>query len=142
MEFRGQPVIMAMIYTRCQATCPLIVSEMQRIEKALSPRQRARVRFALFSFDSENETPQGLTAFAQAHGLDLSRWTLLYAPRKDVRELAAALSVRYKKAGADRYVHSNGVSVLDPQGVLRYQRTELGGGAEEPARVVTGLLGS
>lgn len=35
-QFRGKPVIISMAYTSCAYTCPLILSQMQRIEKTLA----------------------------------------------------------------------------------------------------------
>ena len=56
-SWRGTPVLLAMIYTHCTATCPLAVSELKRIA-ALDPD----VRFVLVSLDPARDDPERLAA--------------------------------------------------------------------------------
>jgi cytochrome oxidase Cu insertion factor (SCO1/SenC/PrrC family) len=124
-SYAGTPVVMAMIYTRCQTTCPLIVSAMQRIQKRLPESIRAHTRFALFSFDSDGENPESLKAFARAHGLDPAHWSVLSGQSGDVKNLAALLNVKYKKIGGGNFSHTSGISYLDAQGVMVRQIDDL-----------------
>jgi protein SCO1/2 len=84
----GKPVVAAMGYTTCRNICPAVVADMMWIEKHLPPGTGNAVRFAFFSFDPEVDTPERLTLYAQGHGLDLARWTLLSADDGATRELA------------------------------------------------------
>jgi protein SCO1 len=110
-SLQGTPVLLAMVYTHCTATCPLAVAEMKRI--AASDR---RVRFVLVSLDPERDDPDRLARWARELGLDASRWTLLTAPDADVRVLAATLGVRYRRVSAQDLAHSNLITVLDRDG--------------------------
>lgn len=121
-KFQGRPLILAMIYTSCKDTCPLIVSDMQKIEKALPSAVLAQVQFALFSFDTTRDTPDKLGRYAGAHGLDLKRWVLLTGSVDSVRELAAVLGIRYRKLRSGDYSHSSLITVLDSNGVISYQQ--------------------
>ena len=69
--FAGRPAIVAMGYTTCKDICPAIVADMMWVEKHLPPGSAEKVRFAFFSFDSEADTPERLTLYAESHGLDL-----------------------------------------------------------------------
>jgi hypothetical protein len=40
-ELRGETVVLAMVYTSCTMTCPLITREMQSVQRALPPDVRA-----------------------------------------------------------------------------------------------------
>ena len=138
-ELRGQPVLFAMVYTSCRATCPMTVADMRAIEARLDAATRARVRFVLVSFDPKHDTPAVLRAFATAHALD-DRWTLLTGNESDVRDLAAAVGMKIR-ATADGFVHSNIISVLDADGLIRSQV----GLREDPAtsvRAITNALRS
>ena len=73
----GKPVVAAMGYTTCKDMCPAIVADMMWIEKHLPAGAADRVRFAFFSLDSETDTPERLRLYAESHGLDTTRWTLL-----------------------------------------------------------------
>lgn len=134
--FEGHPVLFAMVYTSCQASCPLIVSDMQAVESRLGPELKRQVRFLLVSFDPARDTPARLRAFAEKRGLDLTRWTLLTGDAGDVRELAAATGLRFKPTGTGDFLHSNIISVLDGAGVVRHQQTGI---HQKPEQTVKAL---
>jgi len=135
-SLRGKPVALAMVYTNCTTACPLILAQLKRIESALSPEARGRVWFALFSFDSERDRPEVLKKFASAHDLDPSRWRLYHGDRAAVRELAMVLGIRYKRDARGDFDHSNVISVLDREGVIRHQQLGLG---QEPTESASRL---
>jgi protein SCO1/2 len=110
-SWRGKPVLLAMIYTHCTATCPLAVSELKRIA-ALEPD----ARFVLVSLDPQRDDEQRLASYAAERALDPSRWTLLTGSDADVRDLAATLGVRYRRVTADDLAHSNLITLLDREG--------------------------
>ena len=62
-ELRGKPQVVAMFFASCQYACPLIVNDMQRIEAALTPAQRARVGFTLVTFDPRRDTAEVLADY-------------------------------------------------------------------------------
>lgn len=110
-SLRGAPVLLAMVYTHCTATCPLAVAELRRIA-ALEPG----VRLVLVSLDPARDDPERLARYAADHALDASRWTLLTGSDSDVRDLAATLSVRYRRVTSDDLAHSNLITLLDREG--------------------------
>ncbi|HEX8851775.1 MAG TPA: SCO family protein [Gemmatimonadaceae bacterium] len=122
----GRPVVMAMIYTHCSATCPLIIGEMRRIEHATSPD----VALVLVSLDPDRDTAGRLAEYAATEALDPGRWTLLSGSDDDTRALAATLGVRYRRVSADELAHSNTLTLLDRTGTIVHQ--EMGLGAAEP----------
>lgn len=122
----GRPVVMAMIYTHCSATCPLIIGEMKRIEHATPPD----VALVLVSLDPDRDTAGRLAEYASTEGLTAGRWTLLSGSDDDTRALAATLGVRYRRVSADELAHSNTLTLLDATGTIVHQ--EMGLGAAEP----------
>ena len=115
-SWRGTPVLLAMIYTHCSATCPLAVAELKRIA-ALNPD----ARFVLVSLDPARDDVHRLAAYAAERGLDPARWTLLTGSDADVRDLAATLGVRYRQVTPDDLAHSNLITLLDPEGRIARQ---------------------
>ena len=140
-RYEGRPVVLAMVYTTCTTACPLTVADLKRIESALSPEARGRVWFALFSLDSERDRPEVLKKFASARSLDPSRWRLYHGDRAAVRELAMVLGVRYKKDARGDFDHSNVISILDAEGVIRHQQVGLGQEPTESASLLESLGG-
>ena len=120
----GRPTVVAMIYTHCQATCPLIIGEMKRLEHATAPE----VALVLVSLDPDRDTPGRLAQYASMEGLPEGRWTLLSGTDEDTRALAAALGVRYRRISAAELAHSNTLTLLDASGAVVRQEMGLGAG--------------
>ncbi len=131
-RLRGETVVLAMVYTSCTMTCPLITSEMLAVQRALPPDLRANVRFVLASFDPARDSVAALRAHAVKMALD-NRWLMLRASADNVRQLAVLLGVRYRQLPGGDFDHSNIISVLDADGVLRYQSPQIP--ADRPALV-------
>ena len=140
VTLRGHPVILAMVYTSCQAACPLIVADLKRIESNLSDKERAEVRFALFSLDTTKDTPSQLRLYAKAHSLDLTTWTLFHGSQRAVRELAAVLGIRYKQITNGDFDHSNVITVLDRDGVIQHQQVGLRQDPKDTLQKLSALL--
>jgi protein SCO1/2 len=120
----GQVRVIAMVYTSCQATCPLIVADLKRIESAVA--SNPTVGFVLVSLDPWRDTPGRLAQWAAATGLDPARWTLLSGSDDRVRELAASLDVRYQAQRGGEIAHTNGFTVLDREGRIAHQQAGIG----------------
>jgi len=125
-DLRGRPFVASMIYTRCTSVCPRLTEDLKNLERALPSRDRARVRFVLFSLDPEHDTPAALRAFAAEHGLDPGRWTLLATHADDLRTLAAVLGVRYRPDEGGQIAHSALIAVVDGEGVIRHRQLGTG----------------
>lgn len=136
---RGRPVALAMVYTTCTTACPLTITDLKRIEAALTPEARDRVWLALFSFDSERDRPDALARFAETRGLDPARWRLHHGDRAAVRALAMALGVRYKRDARGDFDHSNVITILDAEGVIRHRQIGLGSDPAESVRLLETL---
>ena len=113
--FRGHPVIVSMFYASCPSACPLTMSRIQTVERALPSVERENLRVLLVSFDPDRDTPDVLRKTAEAHGVD-SRWLLASASTEDARTLAAALGVTYTKLPSGEFSHSSVLVLLDEQG--------------------------
>jgi len=124
-DLRGRPFVASMIYTNCTSVCPRITADLQNLEKALSSRDRERVRFVLFSLDPERDSPEALRGFAKDHALDTTRWTLLATSPDDMRTLAAVLGVRYRPDAGGEIAHSAVIAVVDGEGVVRHRQVGL-----------------
>lgn len=139
-ELGGRPLVMAMIYTTCAHTCPLIMADLKQLEGALTPAQRAGMSFVLVSLDPQRDTPAQLRTFAADARLDPTHWTLLAGTGTDVRMLAAALGVRYRPGEAGEIAHSNALTIVDASGAIAYRQRGVGGGSDAALRALVRLL--
>lgn len=132
--------VLAMAYTNCTATCPLIVADMKKVQASVPAARRGDVRFLIVSLDPERDTPGRLAAWARETKLDESRWTLLNGDDGAVRELAATIGVRYQSLPGNEIAHTNGLTVIDADGRVRHEQQGLGAASAETVQAVRGLL--
>jgi protein SCO1/2 len=125
-DLAGRVRVVAMVYTSCTTTCPLIVADLKKIEAALPAGRRGDVGFVLVSIDPERDTPGRLAEWAAQARLDPARWTLLAGDDDAVRELAASIDVRYLAQPDGELAHTNGLTVLDRTGAVAHRQTGLG----------------
>lgn len=134
---RGRPQVIALFFTSCEHSCPLIVADLKAIDKALPTNMRDKVDFLLVSIDPERDTPEVLRAFRAKHELPTERWTLLRGSSEATRELARKVGFNYQPGSPTQYAHSLLISIMDKSGVIVFQQAGLG---RPPADAVADLL--
>ena len=137
---RGKPVVAAMGYTTCKDICPAIVADMMWIEKHLPQDAAGRVRFVFASFDSAVDTPRNSRLYADEHGFDPGRWTLLHGDDDAVRDLAAALGVAYRPDGQGGFDHAAVISLIDEKGEIVFQQRGTQASSDELLAALNSLL--
>lgn len=128
--------VVTMLYTNCTVSCPRILVDLKRIEAGLPADRIDDVRFVIASIDPARDTPARLASWARDVRLDTARFTLITAPDATVRELAAALRVRYLPEPNGEFGHSNRIVVIDADGAIIHWQAGLGAGAEETIAVL------
>jgi len=110
-EFRGFPVVLLPIYTRCKTACIANTDQLKRVvaESSLDPTQ---VRIFLFSFDP-SDTPAALTAYRKRENIPLN-WFVGTASQSNVDRLLESIGFQAAKAGGE-YMHTNLLVFLDPE---------------------------
>ena len=140
VELKGEPTVIAMIYTSCKDICPLIVEDMKKIERHLPASQSGKVHFAVFSFDPDRDTTIVLKEYAKSHGIDSSRWIIARSTPDAVRRLAVALGMKYKKTKSGDYQHSKLISIMDEDGIIKFHQGDIGENGEDAMLALKGML--
>lgn len=135
-KLAGTPRLMSMVFTRCPSACPLLISDMKRVQNGLSEKRRRQVRFTVFSFDSKRDTPETLRAFAKKMNLD-EQWDLFVSDSASTTEVAALLGIQFKELPGGDFVHSNRLIALDESGATLGEKDGLGGSVDETVKVLT-----
>lgn len=138
-DAQGRVLLVSMVYTSCQQTCPLIMSEMSALQKSLPAALQDKVDVLLFSMDPKRDTPERLKAYAAERKLN-PNWRLLNGSEEDVLELGTVLGFRYKKMETGDFAHSNIFTVVDQKGQMQHQQLELFKGRTETVAVLQNLL--
>lgn len=135
-QFKGKPVLITMFYGTCPHACPLLISDMKRVERSLDPKVAKDLQVVLVSFDPERDTPEAMRALADAHDVDTKRWSFLRTDEGKVRELAAVLGIRYRFASDGSIGHSSVITLLDKEGAIAGRIEGVNQPVEELARKV------
>lgn len=139
-EFSGKIVVLALVYTHCEAACPRIIADMRRIRGALGPTGDPRVGLVLVSIDPGRDSVERLRDFGLETGLTEQGWTLLRGNDGDVRELAAVFGVQYSKTSDTDFAHSNVIHVVDSHGEIAHQQLGLGADPKATVAAIRELL--
>ncbi|HEX5098776.1 MAG TPA: SCO family protein [Polyangiaceae bacterium] len=136
-SFRGHPVLISMFYGSCASACPLITSDLKRIEKQLPASARAGVRILMVSFDPERDTPAVLARLKEERGVDATRWIFASASDDASRDLAGLLGIRYRRLDNGAYFHSSAIVLLDAEGRPQARLDGLGNDASPIVSALT-----
>lgn len=120
-KFKGKKVVLAMFFASCTYACPIILNDMQKIEKSLAKNKLAETQFVFLSIDPERDTPEKLLQYAEGKNLDLHRWTLLTGKNDDILELAALLGFKFRKDANGDFSHTNMITLLNEKGEITFQ---------------------
>jgi protein SCO1/2 len=123
----GEPVVITMFYSSCTVICPVLTLAMQKTAMSLMASEREHVHFVMVTLDDEHDTAAVLAKFVTEHHIDTARWTVAHATAGDVRLLAAALAIRYRKLPDGSYSHSSVLTLLDAHGAPRAHTEDLTG---------------
>ena len=80
-SLRGRLILLDFVYTSCPGPCPVLSATHVSLQKRLEPDLRDRLHFISVSLDPEQDTPSARRSYAAAHGMDLTRWSLLAGDR-------------------------------------------------------------
>lgn len=124
----GRVHVVNFLFTSCEATCPLLVRQMQEVER----NTRAlgdRVRFLSISVDPETDTPTVLRRYVDKRGLDTRRWLFLTGPldaveRAVVGAFQSPMGKQVHPAEGDvptlvEITHGENFVVVDAEGRIR-----------------------
>ena len=123
---RGHPQVLALFFTNCQHSCPLIVADMKTIEKALSRGLRSKVDFLLVSIDPKRDTLEALREYRAKYQLGIEHWTLLRGSAEAVKQLADRVGFQYSPGSERQFGHSLVITILDGNGEIVFQQAGVG----------------
>ncbi|MCO6460680.1 MAG: SCO family protein [Saprospiraceae bacterium] len=141
-ELQGKTLVVVMIYTTCKTACPILVADMKKIEKEISPSVLKDVSLVLVSIDPETDTPERLAEFAKTNGMSAPHWVFLRSDEASTQEFANVLAMKYKKISPVDFSHSNIISVFSKDGKLQMQEEGLTIDAAKVAGEVNKLVKS
>jgi protein SCO1/2 len=120
-DLRGKPLVISMIFTSCHHICPMTTKHLDTATRAA--RQilgQDSFEILTVGFDTANDSPNTLSAFAKEQGVFASGWKFLSGSQSTIEALAKDLGFIYfpTPRGFD---HLNQLTVIDRDGVVYSQ---------------------
>lgn len=126
-DLLGNVWVANFIFTRCAGPCPILTSNMSKLQEDL-PKE---VRLITFTVDPDWDKAEVLARYAKSFNADTSRWLFLTGTKKELYDLVYAgfkLSVleEPKNQAGSRVIHSTKLVLVDKKGTIRgyYDGTE------------------
>jgi len=122
-QLRGQDVVLAFIYTRCQdpRMCPLISGKFHALQATMGKRN---VHLVEVTLDPAYDRPPVLARYGTAFGADPRRWTLAVGDAKTTLDFAAQFGVTAFPDPNIGIIHAEDTVLIGADGRINEQITE------------------
>lgn len=115
-RWKGTPVVLTMVFTSCQATCPLTMAKLGEIQEKFD-REKIPAQFVIVSFDPTRDTPERLASYRRETGHTRPNWTFLVGSEEDTRMLAMLIGIKYSRNPiSGDIMHDNKIVLLNGAG--------------------------
>jgi protein SCO1/2 len=119
MTLGGKVVVLDFIYTTCTDVCPLFTANFAQLQRTLK-NERAGLFLVSITTDPEVDSPKVLKAYAQRYGADFQNWAFLTGSESQLKPVWKAFDVRVIKRGRGLVQHTSLTTVIDRQGIRRF----------------------
>lgn len=115
-QFRDRPLVVSLVYTSCSSVCPVTTQHvLQAVRKARGVLGQDSFAVLTVGFDARHDTPERLTAFADAQGIDVADWRLASADERTITALLDDLGFSFE-AAAGGFRHPTLTTIIDAEG--------------------------
>jgi len=136
----GTYSVLTFLDPKCWTDCPLIAQHLKALAQALTPSERARVRFVAVAANPDHESVLDLRHFIRENGLgSFANFEYVTGRLAAVQAVWRAYGVTVTiHPGDTMSIHSDVVDIIDPQGNVRVVVPDdpVGGGAGTASTVV------
>ena len=122
-DFRGKVVVLWFVYSRCPDVCPLHSEALASVQERVNRTpMRDAVRFIAITTDPERDTPDVLSQYGPAHGLDPVNWGMLTSgleKASETRLLANRYGLKFTATDDGYQMHGVVTHLIDKSGNMR-----------------------
>ncbi len=116
----GKVVALNFIFTTCTDVCPLFTANFAQLQKTLKSRRLADFFFVSITTDPEVDSPKVLRSYAQRYGADFATWVFLTGTEAELKKVWDGFGIRVVRKGRGLVQHTSLATVIDPQGIRRF----------------------
>lgn len=145
-EVDGKVYVAEYFFTTCKSICPIMNSQMQRVQKVFSDKNDFRI--LSFTVDPDTDTVAQMKKYAERHGANSDQWHFLTGSKTDLYSLARKSFFVIKPAEAENlgdagsdFIHTNNFVLVDRKSRIRgYYNGTSSSGVDSLIYDVTRLL--
>jgi len=119
-NLRGKVIVLDFIYTTCTDVCPLFTVNFAQLQRRLAPEHKGEVFLVSITTDPEIDSPKVLKAYAQRHGADFNNWAFLTGTEAQLKEVWKGFGIRVIRKARGLVQHDSVTTLIDWQGVRRF----------------------
>jgi len=119
-DLLGKVWVVDFFFTRCHTLCPQLTLKMDHLARGW--HRENRLHFLSVSVDPEFDRPEVLRAYARAHDIPLSRWTLATGEKAAIQSLSQKtfkLGMGTERGDDGDITHSSRFVLVDAEGRIR-----------------------
>ncbi|HXV81721.1 MAG TPA: SCO family protein [Candidatus Binatia bacterium] len=117
---RGKVVVLNFIFTTCTDVCPVFTANLAQLQRTLKDQRASNVFLVSITTDPEVDSPKVLKAYAQRYGADFQNWAFLTGSDAQLKPVWKGFGVRVINKGRGLVQHTSLTTVIDPQGIRRF----------------------
>jgi protein SCO1/2 len=119
----GKVTIVDFFFTECPSICPMLTSQMARLQKEFDKAGlKDKIQLLSISVKPASDTPGVLREYAQRLGADTDNWSFLTGSAEDIYPLAEKgffLTAFPSDSAQGGVFHTDQVTLLDPEMKIR-----------------------
>lgn len=119
-QLRGKVVVLNFIFTTCTDVCPLFTANLTQLQRKLNGRFGGDIYFLSITTDPEVDSAKHLKDYGQRHGADFKNWAFLTGSEAQLQAVWDSFGVTVIKKGRGLVQHTSLTTVIDRQGVRRF----------------------
>ena len=117
---RGKVVVLNFIFTTCTDVCPLFTANLAQLQRTLKNEHAGNFFLISITTDPEIDTPKVLKSYAQRYQADFQNWVFLTGSEAQLKPVWKGFGVRVIHKGRGLVQHTSLTTVIDRQGVRRF----------------------
>lgn len=117
-QYQGKPFVAEFFFSSCKSICPIMTSQMARIQDAIVSRGwKGRIQLLSHTVDPKVDQPERLKAYASQHGADFGIWNFvnLDSAVYDLAQNGYLLSAFPSESADGGYFHTDRLTLVDSE---------------------------
>ena len=120
-DYAGRPLVISMIFSSCHHVCPMTTQHLASSVRAARDALGAdSFDVVTIGFDTTNDSPEAMRAFAKEQGVSAQRWRFLSGSEETIKQLSADLGFIFFPT-ARGFDHINQSTIVDRDGIVYRQ---------------------